>query len=263
IRPTALAILDAHRWPSEALRRCRIFLALAKSAGANATFFLEFEPKSGPFELTELMREASEGRRVVEILLPDLSLEEVRQFLQEWRGETASEEESRTLHENYGGRPLFLAEHLAYGARGLLGARRDSISKNVTRLSPAARSLLGLLAMHPFPMDSKLWESEPWGISDGESALAELDEGGFLAFRSPDSPAIRLQHPALRELYQELYPPARIFWPPLTMLTPSPMHKNFADLGFSPLRPARNKVESKKPWCGTSAWRNSRRDRPV
>lgn len=205
-RPCALACLDAHLWEASALRRCRVFLSLLGAAGLRLPVFLEFDHDPNPPELHALAWEGVAGFRSVEIPLRDLSREEVRQFLREWRGGFEPEEgDLQALWEACGGRPLFLVERLCYGGLGLRGARRRSIAEKVRTLSGAARDLLAMVALHPFPIGPELWEGGAWGLPDAEAALAELDSWGFLAFRSAESPQIRLQYPALREQYLDLY----------------------------------------------------------
>ncbi|MCC6273698.1 MAG: sigma 54-interacting transcriptional regulator [Deltaproteobacteria bacterium] len=205
-QPRALACLDAHLWEVSALRRCRVLLSLLGAAGLRLPVFLEFDHDPNPPELHALAWEGVAGFRSVEIPLRDLSREEVRQFLREWRGGLEAEEgDLQALWEACGGRPLFLAERLCYGGLGLRGARLRSIAEKVRTLSGAARDLLAMVALHPFPIGPELWEGGDWGLPDAEAALAELDSWGFLAFRSAESPQIRLQYPALRERYLDLY----------------------------------------------------------
>jgi len=137
--PMLLVLEDVH-WADEATLDILRFLG-RRLAGARLMILATFrsEEVGSDHPLTVVMGDLATLPGVIRMQLPALSVTGVRQLLDE----AGSALDAGDVYQRTGGNPFYVTEVLAAGSEHLPVTVRDAVLARVSRLSPAAREVVG------------------------------------------------------------------------------------------------------------------------
>src|SRR5215472_8552503 len=137
--PMLLLLEDVH-WADEATLDILRFLG-RRLAGARLMILATFrsEEVGGDHPLTVVMGDVATLTGVIRMQLPALSVTGVRQLLDD----AGSALDVGDVFQRTGGNPFYVTEVLAAGSEQVPATVRDAVLARVSRLSPAAREVVG------------------------------------------------------------------------------------------------------------------------
>src|SRR5215472_7954637 len=141
--PMLLLLEDAH-WADEATLDILRFLG-RRLAGARLMILATFrsEEVGGDHPLTVVMGDVATLPGVIRMQLPALSVTGVRQLLDD----AGSALDAGDVCQRTGGNPFYVTEVLAAGSEHVPATVRDAVLAGVSRLSPAAREVVGVASV--------------------------------------------------------------------------------------------------------------------
>ena len=141
--PMLLLLEDVH-WADEATLDILRFLG-RRLAGARLMILATFrsEEVGGDHPLTVVMGDLATLPGVIRMQLPALSVTGVGQLLDD----AGSALDARDVYRRTGGNPFYVTEVLAAGSEHVPATVRDAVLARVSRLSPAAREVVGVASV--------------------------------------------------------------------------------------------------------------------
>ena len=202
--PLLLALEDIH-WADPSTRAFVAFLArslVRERVLVVATYRLDELHRRHP--LRPLLAELERDPAVVRVVLEPLTRDEVRDALEDIRGQAPPDALVDRLYARTDGNPLFLEELLAAGpdGRGSLPATlRDALMVRIERLSEDAQDLLRVLAVAQRADHQLLTEASDLEPGALRAALREAVASHLVVAGEDGSHAFR--HALLREVVQD------------------------------------------------------------
>ena len=150
--PMLLLLEDVH-WADEATLDILRFLG-RRLAGARLMILATFRPEEvgGDHPLTVVMGDLAALPGVIRMQLPALSVTGVRQLLDD----AGSALDAGDVYQRTGGNPFYVTEVLAAGSEHVPATVRDAVLARVSRLSPAAREVVGAASVLGRPTETAL-----------------------------------------------------------------------------------------------------------